>query len=112
GRARRTARRPGRERFRLRGGDRGLYAFCRLKVLRYRGGQGFPIDFIIDTSTDGVVWTTVVSRAGYPPPTATVQTFVFTTRDARYLRVAGTNLRNTNPNDHTYRMQLAEIEAY
>lgn len=75
-------------------------------------GQGFPIDFTIDTSTDGVVWTTVVSCAGYPQPTATVQTFPFTTRDARYIRVAGTNLRNTNPNDHTYRMQLAEIEAY
>ena len=54
----------------------------------------------------------MVSCAGYPQPTATVQTFPFTTRDARYLRVAGTNLRNTNPNDHTYRMQLAEIEAY
>jgi hypothetical protein len=75
-------------------------------------GQGFPIDFTIQTSTDGTAWTTVVTRTGYPLPAATAQTFEFAARDARYVRVVGTNLRNTNPNDHTYRMQFAEIEAY
>ena len=75
-------------------------------------GQGFPIDLTIEVSEDAVTWTTVLSHAGYPLPNAAGQTFAFTGHHARYVRVTGTHLLHTNPNDRTYRRQLAEVEVY
>jgi hypothetical protein len=75
-------------------------------------GQNFPIDFAIQTSTDGVNWTTRVSRSGYAQPGDAAQRFGFPTANARYVRIQGTNLR-PNPTDaNRYRMAFAEIEAY
>jgi polygalacturonase len=75
-------------------------------------GQNFPIDFTIQTSTDNVNWTTVVTRAGYAQPGNAVQSFTFTTATARYVKVEGTNLR-PNPSDaNRYRMAFAEVEIY
>jgi len=74
-------------------------------------GYGFPMDFTITTSTDGTFWTTLVSKTGYALPNA-VQMFTFSTQDARYVLITGTNLRS-NPNDaNKYRMQFAEITIY
>ncbi|GAA2029070.1 hypothetical protein GCM10009839_30540 [Catenulispora yoronensis] len=70
-------------------------------------GQGFPIDFTIQTSVDGASWTTVSTQTGYPKPTS-VQTFPFAAVNARYVKVVGTNL-STDPLGH-YHMQFAEIE--
>ncbi|SCF25895.1 discoidin domain-containing protein [Micromonospora mirobrigensis] len=72
-------------------------------------GYGFPVDFTVQTSTDGATWTTRVSRTGYARPDASGQPFTFTPTTARYVRVTGTNLR-ANPADYNrYRMQFAEI---
>ena len=72
-------------------------------------GQGFPIDFTIQTSTDGTTWTTVSTQANYPKPAAVAQTFPFAPVSARYVKVTGTHL-STDPLGH-YHMQFAEIEA-
>jgi serine protease len=75
-------------------------------------GYGFPVDFTIQRSTDGVNWTTVITRTGYPKPLDEVQTFTFLVGRARYIRVNGTKLR-PNPNERNeYRMQFAEMEVY
>jgi hypothetical protein len=73
-------------------------------------GRGFPIDFAIETSRDGVTWEPAVAETDYPQPTTfAVPTFEFEPRDARFVRVTGTSLRVT---DDGHRMQLAEIEVF
>lgn len=74
-------------------------------------GEGFPVDFTIQVSTDDVNWTTVVTQTNYPKPSGTVQSFSFTGRSARYVKIEGTNLRY-NAAESAYLMQLAEIEVY
>lgn len=73
-------------------------------------GYGYPIDFIIESATTaGGPWTTIATGTGAANPGTTPQTFNFTERSARYVRLTGTKLRS-NPNDaNQYRMQLAEI---
>lgn len=72
-------------------------------------GDGFPVDFTIDTSDDGVIWTSVVTRTSYPRPSATVQTFEFVARPARFLRVRATRLRSVTGSFH---FQIAEAEVF
>lgn len=75
-------------------------------------GYGFPVDFTIQVSTDNTNWTTVVTETGYSLPAGAVQSFTFTSVNARYVKVNGTSLRQ-NPNDgNLYRMQFAEFEVY
>ncbi len=75
-------------------------------------GQGFPVDFTIQTSTDNVNWTTVVTKTGYSQPGNSPQGFGFAATTARYIKVTGTSLR-PNPNEsNKYRMQFAEIRAF
>ncbi|MFC5403335.1 discoidin domain-containing protein [Cohnella soli] len=73
-------------------------------------GNGFPIDFTIQTSTDNVNWTTVVTKTGYARPGDAVQSFPFDSVNARYVKVNGTNLRIDDQS--SYRMQLAEIQVF
>ena len=73
-------------------------------------GTGFPIDFKIDVSTDGLAWTSVVNKTGYPALGDAGQKFTFAATLAKYVKVTGTNLR-INANGK-YRLQLAEIEVY
>jgi hypothetical protein len=75
-------------------------------------GQGFPVDFTVKVSTDGVTWITVVTQTGYAVSNGAAQSFPFTAQSARYVRIQMTRLRNTNPNDPNYRAQLAEVELY
>lgn len=73
-------------------------------------GRGFPIDFTIETSVDGETWMPAATAAGYAQPTGfDVPSWSFESRDARYVRVTGTSLRQT---DGGYRMQLAEVEVF
>lgn len=73
-------------------------------------GTCFPIDFTIETSTDGLTWTPGTTQTGYPQPkTAAGQTFTLTPRSARYVRVTGTNLRQDSG---AYKMQFAEIQVF
>ncbi|GAA1597604.1 hypothetical protein GCM10009804_62560 [Kribbella hippodromi] len=72
-------------------------------------GQGFPIDYTVETSTDGTTWTPVTSVTGAPQPGAGRVTYTFADRTARYVQVRGTQLRPDG--EGGYRMQLAEVEV-
>lgn len=73
-------------------------------------GRGFPVDFAIETSVDGATWMPAAAETGFAQPTGFgVPSWSFEPRDARYVRVTGTSLRQT---DGGYRMQLAEIEVF
>ncbi|MFJ9241139.1 discoidin domain-containing protein [Streptomyces sp. NPDC101776] len=74
-------------------------------------GQGFPVDFTIAVSNDASTWTTVVTKTGYALPSG-VQSFPFTTKSARYVRVTGTSLRANASDGGQYRMQLAEMKIF
>ncbi|GAA4345576.1 hypothetical protein GCM10023087_07670 [Microbacterium rhizosphaerae] len=73
-------------------------------------GTGFPVDFTVETSVDGVTWSPGVAQTGYAKPASYQgQSFSFDARSARYVRVTGTNLR---PDSGQYRMQFAEIQVF
>jgi hypothetical protein len=76
-----------------------------------RLGEGFPVDFTIETSEDGRAWTAVVGKTNYGKPGNEVQRFAFNQVGARYVRVVGTNLRYLGA-EQAYYMQFAEIEIY
>jgi hypothetical protein len=76
-----------------------------------RLGEGFPVDFTIETSADGQTWTVVVRKTNYGKPGNVVQHFAFNAVAARYVRVVGTNLRYLGA-ENAYYMQFAEIEVY
>ncbi|WNG36806.1 hypothetical protein F0U61_26375 [Archangium violaceum] len=71
-------------------------------------GDGFPVDFTIDVSNDGVTWQTVVLRTGYPTPTG-MQSFGVSVPSARYVRLNVTRLDNVTG---SYYVQLAEVEIF
>ncbi|WP_163507413.1 discoidin domain-containing protein [Fodinicola acaciae] len=73
-------------------------------------GSGFPADYTIALSTDGLSWTTVATRTAVPRPAAGPQSSAFATKQARYLRVTATKL--TADQFGAYHFQLAEIAAY
>jgi hypothetical protein len=75
-------------------------------------GHGFPVDFGILVSGDGITWSTVLARQGYPLPGPIAQSFAFAPVDARYVLIDMTSLRGSNPNDPTFRAQFAELELY
>jgi hypothetical protein len=76
-------------------------------------GYGIPVNYTVETSTDGVSWTSAAAVSGTPLQTAGgAQTSSFTAVPARFVRVTGTSLR-ANPNDGgRYRMQLAELQVF
>jgi hypothetical protein len=76
-----------------------------------RLGEGFPVDFSIETSLDGRSWTAVVRKTNYGKPGNEVQRFAFNPVNARYVRVVGTNLRYLGA-EQAYFMQFAEIEIF
>ncbi len=71
-------------------------------------GQGFPVDYSVATSTDGSTWTPGATVNGQALPTG-AQSVTFTSTQARYVRVTGTNLRPNSGDQNQYRMQFAEI---
>ncbi len=73
-------------------------------------GEGFPVDFSIDVSSNGTTWTTVVSKTGYATPVdGALQTFDFSAVSARYVRLNITKLDQVNSGFYA---QLAELELY
>ncbi|MGZ0149131.1 discoidin domain-containing protein [Kribbella sp. WER1] len=72
-------------------------------------GQGFPIDYAVETSLDGVTWTAAATVSGAAQPGAGQVTHTFAARTARYVQVRGTQLRPDG--EGGYRMQLAELEV-
>ena len=74
-------------------------------------GYGFPVNFVIEVSSNNFTWTTMVSRSNYARPAGTPQAFSFSSSTARYVRITGSSLR-TNPNDgNTYRMRFVEVQV-
>jgi hypothetical protein len=76
-----------------------------------RLGEGFPVDFSIETSADGQSWTAVVNKTNYAKPGNAVQRFSFTPVSARFVRIVGTNLRYLGA-EQAYYLQFAEIEVF
>ena len=71
-------------------------------------GYGLPVDYSIDTSTDGSNWVTRSSAVDTPLSARSITTN-FGPTTARYVRLIGTKLR-ANPNDGgRYRLQFAEL---
>jgi hypothetical protein len=73
-------------------------------------GDGFPRDFVIETSNDGFGWRAVSSHVNYPVPQDEVQTFTFPRVQARFVRVRATRLDPVAGSG--YYLQLAEVEIY
>ena len=74
-------------------------------------GDGFPVDFTIDVSQDGVSWSTVASRTGVAVTSAAAQTITFTPVNARYLRLRASKLDQVGSGG-AYFLQLVELEVY
>ena len=72
-------------------------------------GEGYPVNFDISTSTNGVSWTVATNLTSQPKPTV-AQTFSFSTRSARYVRLNASQLRS-NPGG-TFGLQLSEFEVF
>src|SRR5258708_2494922 len=69
-------------------------------------GTNFPVNFTIQTSTDGNTWPTRGTQTSYPKPTDGLpRDFTFTAANARFVRVNGTVLDSGL-------MAFAEIEVY
>jgi len=77
------------------------------------GGLGFPVNYTIETSADNSTnptnWSNVATQTGQSNIT-TPQTFTFSDRSVRHVRVTGT-LLSYIPGD-SYRMQLNEMSAF
>ncbi|UUU19860.1 alpha-L-rhamnosidase-related protein [Streptomyces sp. DSM 40750] len=77
------------------------------------GTAGFPVDFTLQTRTDGgTSYTTARTVTGGPNPDGAAQTYTFTTVNGRYLRLHVTRL-GTPASDEAakYRLQIAEIRV-
>jgi hypothetical protein len=77
-------------------------------------GGGFPVNFTIQASDDGDHWTTLATQTDYlhGQPARGVQTFTFSRRRCRYVRLEATRLGQVASNPLDYRFQLAELEVY
>jgi serine/threonine protein kinase len=76
-------------------------------------GACFPLDFTIETSTDGVHFTAMppaVSEQNYSFQGDAPQNFAFTNRTARFVRVTATKLTADSPD--SYRFELKQIEIF
>lgn len=74
------------------------------------GGLGFPVDFSIQTSTDGTSWTAVPGQSyvAYTNPGSTDQSFVFAnTVNARYVKLVATKLGADDASN--YALQLVGL---
>lgn len=76
-------------------------------------GLGFPTDYNVEASLDGVTWQVVATRTGDVAISAASRTMTLETpTSARYLRVVGTKLKQARPAADGYLMQLGELQVY
>lgn len=77
------------------------------------GSADFPVNFTIETSTDGSTYTTVSTITGQANPNGSAQTYNFGATTARYVRISATTLGAPASDESSYyRLQLAEFEVY
>lgn len=72
-------------------------------------GQGYPKDFTIDVSEDGVDWSSVVEFEDVLRPTIAQNTYEFETVAARYVRISTIDNRQMSDDD---RVALSEIKVF
>lgn len=72
---------------------------------------GFPKDFTIQISRDGVNYTTVVSENNYPIPEYGGKSFTFDAVCARYVKLDVTGLNPKITDNNYYRLQLTEMQV-
>ncbi|MET7282244.1 glycoside hydrolase domain-containing protein [Kribbella sp. NPDC005582] len=70
-------------------------------------GNGFPVDYIVETSLDGSNFAEVARGTDVPQPGSEAVSHTFPTTTTRYVQIRATELR---PSADT-RMQLAELEV-
>jgi hypothetical protein len=76
-------------------------------------GAHFPRDFAIQTSADGVAWTTVKEVSDQADPGASPQTYRFDPVTSRHVRVLVTELGRATGEEGRlgyHRLQLVEVE--
>ncbi|MDO5971400.1 family 78 glycoside hydrolase catalytic domain [Flavivirga aquimarina] len=73
------------------------------------GGQGFPVDFIIEVSQDANTWKTVTNETNYTV-TDSKNTFSFPEELVQYVKITGTSLRINPLDNNQYRMQFTEVD--
>lgn len=86
------------------------YPITALDLTPRASGYGFPVDFSVQTSTDGATFTDVPGQSytGYATPMASPVTLTFaSTAYGRYVRVNATKLGQDDQGNHY--LQLAEI---
>lgn len=90
--------------------------FPRTDTIATDGGTpDFPVNFTIQTSSDGTNYTTIQTIIEQANPLGNVQSYSFPTTTTRYLRLMVTKLGTPAYDEGTanyYRLQLAELEVY
>lgn len=81
-----------------------------IKSLKITPMGHFPIDYTIDVSANGRVWTTVHSVTGSENLTEAFEIALEKVENARFVRLQATKLRGDNADG--YMLQLGEIEVY
>ncbi len=86
----------------------------KLSPIGGNGSNTFPNDYTIDVSTDGVNYTTVVSKQNDNTPVSSVDRVLeFDTVKARFVRFTGTDLTLfTGAGGGGYGVEIAELEVY
>ncbi|KEF63143.1 uncharacterized protein A1O9_01119 [Exophiala aquamarina CBS 119918] len=75
-------------------------------------GSGFPSNFIIQGSTDGATFTTLLTAVDYSAsPAGYGEVFTFPSAQARYVRVTASRLGGVG-NESGFRFQMTEMEVY
>ena len=74
-------------------------------------GMGFPVDFKILISGDGVQWNVVADITGQTHPNA-AQAYNFSSSVARYVRVEASQLRSNPADSGLFAMQFSELEVF
>jgi hypothetical protein len=87
-----------------------VYEISEVRLYPRPGGAGFPIDYQVQLSMDGLKWETVAMREGVAIRTD-VYVEIFTTAFARYVRFVGAKFRR-DADTGLYGMQIIELEVY
>lgn len=73
---------------------------------------GFPVDFRIELSDDGITWRSVCDMEDYPLPEYGPLSFAFPSQKARYVRLSADSLRPKPSDNNSYHLQICEMEVY
>lgn len=76
------------------------------------GSPGFPVDFTLEGSTDGINYTDLTTVANQANPQGIAQEYTFSPANVRYVKLNATKLgAPAGDESGVYRLQLAEMEV-